>query len=262
MSSNFQCDFCKRYFSSRNGLSQHINRCISTYLSTEESSDVASNINEMSLDRRYFEQIKELQIIREEENLSDTDCMQENLPENFELGPEPESIRSFRSYEPEPESIRSYEPEPGSIRSYEPEPGSIRSFQNYESEFESIRSYEEPEVEDIKEFPNETYADLMKLVVENNLSNTVGNAIINFFNKHSNLSQSPLPKNITAGRKFMNKMNISHLSYYQHKILVHNHQEYFIHYRPITNCVQNLLSNPEISRHLAYDYKNLEVNLI
>ena len=204
MSSNFQCDFCKRYFSSRNGLSQHINRCISTYLSTEESSDVASSINEMSLDRRYFEQIKELQIIREEENLSDTDCMQENLPENFELGPEPESIRSFRSYE-------------------------------------------EPEVKDIKEFPNETYADLMKLVVENNLSNTVGNAIINFFNKHSNLSQSPLPKNITAGRKFINKMNISYLSYYKHKILVHNHQEYFIHYRPIINCVQNLLSNPEIS---------------
>ena len=138
MSSNFQCEYCEHYFSSRNGLSQHINRCIS---STEEFSDIASSINDMSLDSRYFEQINELQIIREEENLSkisDTDCMQEILPENFELGPEPEP-ESFQGYEPEPESIRSYEPEPESIRSYEPEPESIRS---YEQEPESIRSFE------------------------------------------------------------------------------------------------------------------------
>ena len=45
-------------------------------------------------------------------------------------------------------------------------------------------------------FPNDAYADLMALVLKNNLSNTTGNEIISFFNKHSNLSISPLPKNI------------------------------------------------------------------
>ncbi|RHZ78647.1 hypothetical protein Glove_158g20 [Diversispora epigaea] len=54
----------------------------------------------------------------------------------------------------------------------------------------------------------------MALVIENNLNNKAENAIIKFFNKHSDLFQlSPLPKNIETGRKFMDKMNISQLSY-------------------------------------------------
>ncbi|KAF0479566.1 hypothetical protein F8M41_023831 [Gigaspora margarita] len=46
------------------------------------------------------------------------------------------------------------------------------------------------------EFPNEAYADLMVLVTKYKLSNAARNAIISFFNKHSNNSKSPLPKNI------------------------------------------------------------------
>ncbi|RHZ76104.1 hypothetical protein Glove_203g21 [Diversispora epigaea] len=97
----------------------------------------------------------------------------------------------------------------------------------------------------------------MTLVIENNLSNKAGNAIIKFFNKHSDLPQSsPLPKNIETGRKFMNKMNISQLSYSKYCILIHNGQEYFIHYRPIKNCIENLLSNPEILKHFMFKYEN------
>ncbi|RHZ87464.1 hypothetical protein Glove_34g107 [Diversispora epigaea] len=99
----------------------------------------------------------------------------------------------------------------------------------------------------------------MTLVIENNLSNKAGNAIIKFFNKHSDLPQSsPLPKNIETGRKFMNKMNISQLSYSKYCILIHNGQEYFIHYRPIKNCIENLLSNPEILKHFMFKYENSE----
>src|SRR5438270_11961728 len=54
------------------------------------------------------------------------------------------------------------------------------------------------------EFPNEAYADLMTLVIDYKLSNRAGNAIIKFFNKHSNVPQSQLPINIEKGRKFMN----------------------------------------------------------
>ena len=103
----------------------------------------------------------------------------------------------------------------------------------------------------------------MTLVIENNLSNKAGNAIIKFLNKHMDPSQPlDLPKNIEAGRKFMDKMNISQLSYAKHRILVHNDQEYFIHYRPIENCIENLLSNPEISRNFMFRYENSEVNII
>ncbi|RHZ58591.1 hypothetical protein Glove_372g139 [Diversispora epigaea] len=113
----------------------------------------------------------------------------------------------------------------------------------------STEESEEPEVESIREFPNETYADLMTLVIENNLSNKAGNAIIKFFNKHSDLPQlSPLPKNIETGRK----------TPLYNSGCIHNGQEYFIHYRPIKNCIENLLSNPEILKHFMFKYENSE----
>ncbi|RHZ80265.1 hypothetical protein Glove_137g81 [Diversispora epigaea] len=100
----------------------------------------------------------------------------------------------------------------------------------------------------------------MVLVIENNLNNKAGNAIIKFFNKHLDLSQlSPLPKNIETGRKFMDKMNISQLSYSKYCVLTHNSQDYFVHYRPIKNCIKNLLSNPDILKNLIFRYENSKI---
>src|SRR2546421_8026148 len=69
------------------------------------------------------------------------------------------------------------------------------------------------EIEDLKkpEFPNEAYKDLMLLVTDHKLNNKAGNAVIRFFNKHSTLLKSPLPKNIKNRREFMNKMNYPNL---------------------------------------------------
>lgn len=100
----------------------------------------------------------------------------------------------------------------------------------------------------------------MALVMNHNLNNKTGNAIIKFFNEHSNVSISPLPKNIETGRKFMDNMNLSHLANYKHRILIHNSNEYFVHYCPIKSCIENLLSNQELVEHFAYDYEDLEVN--
>ncbi|RHZ76095.1 hypothetical protein Glove_203g15 [Diversispora epigaea] len=54
-------------------------------------------------------------------------------------------------------------------------------------------------------------------------------------------------------------MNLSRLLYYKHRILVHNNKEYFINYQPVIKCIENLLSNPEISQLFVYDYKKLEI---
>jgi hypothetical protein len=216
----------------------------------------------MSLDSADFSHIDEFQIIQEE-----------NLPSvsevsyKFENDQDYEGDISFSGRSSNIEKCENFdEILPASLQSCENFdeilPASLRSCENFLSA--SLRSYdepeEEPEVESIREFPNEAYADLMTLVIENNLSNKAGNAIIKFFNKHSDLSQSlPLPKNIETGRKFMNKMNISQLSYSKHRILIHNDQEYFIYYRPIKNCIENLLSNPEISENFLFNYENSEV---
>ncbi|RHZ78766.1 hypothetical protein Glove_156g75 [Diversispora epigaea] len=51
-------------------------------------------------------------------------------------------------------------------------------------------------------------------------------------------------------------MNISQLSYSKHCILMYNNREYFINYRPIKNCIEILLSNPEILQHFIFKYEN------
>ncbi|KAF0541170.1 zn-finger domain-containing protein [Gigaspora margarita] len=56
------------------------------------------------------------------------------------------------------------------------------------------------ESQEYDEFPNEAYANLMLLVTKYKLSNTAENAIISFFNKHSNHFKSLLPKNIKQGK--------------------------------------------------------------
>ena len=110
-----------------------------------------------------------------------------------------------------------------------------------------------------KEFPNEAYADLMTLVTDYKLSNRAGNAIIKFFNKHSNVPQSPLPINIEKGRKFMNNMKFPNLTFKKICIASHNHKEYFLHYQDLIHCIKNILAIPDITQEFALSFENCEV---
>ena len=221
---NFKCQYCPRSFSSRNAYAQHVNLCIVKYdISTEESE--VSEVNDMAVDSE------------DNENSEDSE-RQEEMASSSEIR---ENSQDLQEYDGDVSLI------------------SLSISERYENLPASLRSFEEPEIKNVKEFPNEAYADLMTLVTKHNLNNQTSNAIINFFNKHSNLPISPLPKNILAGQKFMDDMDLSHLANYKHRILVHNDIEYFIHYCPVKNCIENLLSNPEITEHFAYDYENLAV---
>ena len=62
----------------------------------------------------------------------------------------------------------------------------------------------------------------MALITNYNLSNEVANTAIHFFNEHSNISSSPLPKNAKKGCELMEKMKIPTLTSKKHKILTHN----------------------------------------
>ena len=110
-----------------------------------------------------------------------------------------------------------------------------------------------------KEFPNEAYADLMTLVTNYKLNNKAGNVIIKFFNKYSNLPQSPLPINIEKGRKFMNNMKFPNLTFKKICIANHNHKEYFLHYQDLIHCIKNILAIPDITQDFALSFENCEV---
>ncbi|KAF0550848.1 zn-finger domain-containing protein [Gigaspora margarita] len=96
------------------------------------------------------------------------------------------------------------------------------------------------------EFSNKAYANLMVLVTKYKLSNAAENAIISFFNKHSNNFKSPLPKNIKQGKLFMNNIK-SNLLYKKTKVLDYNNTEYFLYYMLLMGCIQNILEISDIS---------------
>jgi hypothetical protein len=122
----------------------------------------------------------------------------------------------------------------------------------------------EDDLDDILEevdasFPNEAYGDLMALVTKHKLNNASGNAIIKFFNKHANLTTSPLPKSIKQGREYMDNMNLPNLIYYKTCVKNYNKKEYYLHHRSLLSCIKNILSIPDISQNFALDFEKLEV---
>ncbi|RHZ89333.1 hypothetical protein Glove_16g105 [Diversispora epigaea] len=209
MSVNFKCLYCDHYLSSRNAYSQHVKYCnelkelnISTEEFNNDISDTVSSINEMSLNSDDFSQIEELQSIREE-----------NLLPVFEISYQYESDSNYA----DDVSLCSEEFEnfdeilSKSLQNYTKKSNTNMSNNLEEFEPKSLTlqdNIEESEVE-IKEFPNEAYADLMTLVTKHNLSNKAGNSIIKFFNRHSDLSQSPLPKNIETDSQEL-KINVKY----------------------------------------------------
>ena len=96
----------------------------------------------------------------------------------------------------------------------------------------------------------------MMLVTKNKLSNVTGNEIISFFNKHSNLSISPLPKNIQQGRIFMDNMKKPNLEFHKTCVLNHNDVEYFLHYWPLFSCIKNILEILNISQYFVFNFEN------
>src|SRR2546423_5464394 len=127
--------------------------------------------------------------------------------------------------------------------------------------FDKFKFKNDLEIEDLKkpEFPNEAYKDLMLLVTDYKLNNKAGNAVIRFFNKHSTLLKSPLPKNIKNRREFMNKMNYPNLTFNKICITYYNGKEYFLHYQNLIHCIKNILEVPGITEDFALSYENYEV---
>ncbi|RHZ82607.1 hypothetical protein Glove_108g30 [Diversispora epigaea] len=153
----------------------NVNRCINLYdISTEKSNTEVSEVTNMLLDNDDFNRIEERQSVQEIEN----------LPSGSEIT----DLFEYDNYDAD--ASVSLE-----VISNIPERFEEILSKNLDVRSESSRN----EDSDVEEFPNESYADLMTLVIKYNLNNKADNAIIKFFNKYFNLSISPLFKNIEMG---------------------------------------------------------------
>ncbi|RHZ76098.1 hypothetical protein Glove_203g98 [Diversispora epigaea] len=157
----------------------------------KESNTEISEVTDMLLDNDDFNHIEKRQSVQEIKNLPSgseiTDLFEyvslkviSNIPERFK-----EIL------------FESLQIEDSDVESLQNENSNIECLQNKDSNVKSKSSRNEDS--DVEKFSNETYVDLMTLVTKYNLNNKTDNAIIRFFNKHSNLSIFPLPKNIETG---------------------------------------------------------------
>src|SRR4051812_2281318 len=114
---------------------------------------------------------------------------------------------------------------------------------------------EESELEMNSDYPNEAYGDLMLLVMKHKLSNTTGNAIIKFFNKHANLNTFPFLKSIEKERKYMDNINLLTLTFTKTLIKNYKNKEYYLHHEFLINCIKNILSISDISQNFVLTFK-------
>ncbi|RHZ88292.1 hypothetical protein Glove_23g214 [Diversispora epigaea] len=138
MSVNFKCLYCDRYLSSRNAYFQHVKYCnelkelnISMEESNNDISDTVSSINE--IDSNYAGDVS----LRSEEFENFDEILSESL-QNYTEKSDTNMSNTLEEFEPKSLTLQN--------------------------------NIEESEVE-IKEFPNEAYANLMILVTKYNLSN-------------------------------------------------------------------------------------------
>ena len=234
---NFKCPFCPRTFSQCSAYSQHTQICLRKVEVDEEE----SNSETHSID------------LTQDINKSDDNELMEYEP--FQEAAQDTSFSSMESTYSNllsEISIMSYE------ENIELEESEVLEESEESEESEIFEEAKEPEPEALTEFPNDAYKDLMVLVTKHKLNNKAGNAIIQFFNKHSALSKSPLPKNIEKGRTFMNKMKFPNLSFNKICITYHNGKEYFLHYQSLIQCIENILAVPDITQNFALSFENYE----
>ena len=54
-------------------------------------------------------------------------------------------------------------------------------------------------------------------------------------------------------------MNLPSLEFTKTCVMNYNNKEYYLHHRLLINCIQNILSIPDISQNFALTFKKIEV---
>jgi hypothetical protein len=106
--------------------------------------------------------------------------------------------------------------------------------------------------EHIAEWPNDVYREFMELIVEGNISNKIGDKIIQFFNKHSNLEKSPLPKSTKNGKDYLNQINSPSINFKEKTVATYSGVDFKLYYRPIFRAIQTLVQRPEVADNFVH----------
>ena len=93
------------------------------------------------------------------------------------------------------------------------------------------------QLEYIAEWPNDAYRDFMELIIKGNISNKIGDKIIKFFNKYSNLEKSPLPKSTKNGKDYLNQINSPSVKFKERVVASYSGIDFTLYYQPIFRTI-------------------------
>ncbi|RHZ85461.1 hypothetical protein Glove_65g52 [Diversispora epigaea] len=242
---SWKCDFCpQRIFITKTSYTNHIKRCLESVDSSEE----------LSLEVMMIDSLESENLLNNENNF---ESIHENSNEDEDEDEDDDDDDDSNNAEAEEESLTSNISH-SSVLFFENMELSNSDAENYLFNNYALDNNNICEEAEPIEFPNNAYADLMALVTNYNLSNEATNAMIHFFNEHSNLPLSPLPKNAKKGCELMEKMKIPTLTSKKHKILTHNNIDYYLFYHPVLNCIKNILSISDISQNFTLRFENFK----
>ena len=88
-----------------------------------------------------------------------------------------------------------------------------------------------------------------------NLSNSADDAIINFFNKFSNLDTTPLPPSTKAGKEFLDDSTVPYMMFKEVPIQTFQNVEYTFIYRSLIKAVKSLLMIDSINQSIVLQYE-------
>jgi hypothetical protein len=108
----------------------------------------------------------------------------------------------------------------------------------------------------IVQWPNEAYYEFMEIVHKHQLSNSAGDAIINFFNKFSNLDTSPLPLSTRIGKELLDNSTIPYMKFKEVLIVMFQNVEYSFYYRSLIKTIKSLIMIDSINQSLVLDYND------
>ena len=259
-----RCGICKREFSSTSGLTQHANaihqgrttlfqeaaprygQTRSTYLwNTSITIIPITNTNSPTLTVPQVDDVDDVEDIEDIEDIKDNE---------MEIDDEPRyNLRSqVKRTESDEESMNEASDEESDEEPEEPKTGSqlpiiidddfdLEDLQgaSLDDALDTIEGKYRPER--VAEWPNDAYREFMELVIEGNISNKIGDKIIKFFNKYSNLEKSPLPTSSKIGKDYLNQINSPSINFKEKTVATYSEVNFKLHYHPIFRAIQALL---------------------
>lgn len=255
----FRCKICKRIFSTSSGLTRHANAMHHGKTSLSQRSQSLQSIQSPEHDSSLWstpitmipEPTSSTFAKSSASRINITDIIIDEIPES-----EPQHYLQSHAESEGKENIE----ENIEVENMEMDVQINFEDHDFDSEdlqgasiddaLDAIKGKNKPE--NIANWPNDAYREFMELIIEGNISNKIGNKIIKFFNKYSNIEKSPLPSSTKSGKDFLNQINSPSIDFKKKVVATYNEVDFTLYYRPIFRSIQALLQRSEVADNFIH----------